>query len=62
MDSAHLKAAGMLKCDLNRIRESKRISNAVEVDRDLLICIARQSGVATHQNVGDKFGPTCSAV
>jgi putative transposase len=62
IDTVLLKAAGILNCDLRRFRESKRISKGVKDDRDLLIYIAWQSGVATNQEIGDKLGLTYSAV
>jgi putative transposase len=56
------KAAGILKCDMDLYRESTRISKSVKTDRDLLIYIAWQFGVATNQDIGEKFGLTYSAV
>jgi REP element-mobilizing transposase RayT len=56
------KAAGILKCDMDLYRESSRISKSVKADRDLLIYIAWQLGVATNQQIGEKFGLTYSAV
>ncbi len=43
-------------------RESSRISKSVKTDRDLLIYIAWQLGVATNHEIGEKFGLTYSAV
>ena len=56
------KAAGILICDMDLCRESSRISKSVTTDRDLLIYIAWQLGVATNQQIGEKFGLTYSAV
>ncbi len=56
------KAAGLLKFDLDLCRESARISKSVKADRHLLIYIAWQLGVATNQQIGEKFGLTYSAV
>ncbi len=56
------KVAGILKCDLDLCRKSARISKVAEADRDLLIYIAWQLGVATNQQIGEKFGLTYSAV
>lgn len=56
------KAARILKCDLRHYRKSARISKSDKADRDLLIYIAWQSGVATNQEIGDIFGVTYSAV
>jgi len=56
------KSAGILKCDMDIFRESARISKTAKVDRDLLIYIVWQLGVATNQQIGEKFGITYSAV
>ena len=56
------KAAGILKCDMDLYRESTRISKSAKTDRDLLIYVAWQFGVATNQDIGEKFGLTYSAV
>ena len=56
------KSARILKCDLDLCRESTRIPNLLKADRDLLIYIAWQSGVATNQEIGEIFGVTYSAV
>ena len=56
------RAAGLLKCDLNLCQESTRISEPAKTDRDMLVYIAWQLGVATNQQIGDKFGLTYSAV
>ena len=51
-----------MKCDLNLCLKSSRISESAKIDRDLLIYIARELGVVTNQQIGDKFGLTNSAV
>ena len=56
------KAASILKFDMNRCRESVRIPKQAKSDRDLLIYICWQLGVATNQQIGEKFGLTYSAV
>ena len=56
------KAAGILKCDMDLCRKSTRISKSVKVDRDLLIYHAWQLGMATNQEISEKFGLTYSAV
>ena len=43
-------------------RESTRITKSDKADRDLLIYIAWQLGVATNQEIGEKFELTYSAV
>ena len=55
------KAAGILKCDMDLYRESARITKSVKAERDLLIYIAWQLGVATNQQIGEKFGLIHSA-
>lgn len=62
IDSVLLEAAGILKCDLALFRESSRISMTNKTNRDLLIYIAWQLGVATNHKIGEKFGITYSAV
>jgi len=56
------KAAGILKCDIDYCRNSGRISKSSKLNRDLLIYIAWQLGVATNQQIGEKFGLTYSSV
>ncbi len=51
-----------MKCAIDLCRESSRISKSVKADRDLLIYIAWQLGLATNQKIGEKFGLTYSAV
>ncbi len=62
IESVLSRAADILKCDIDFYRESTRIPKAFKADRDLLIYIAWQSGVATNQEIGEKFGLTYSAV
>ena len=62
IDTVLSEAAGILKCDLNLFRESSRISRSNTADRDLLIYLVWQLGVATNQQIGDQFGLTYSAV
>ena len=62
IDSVLSRAAGILKCDMDLYQESARISKSDIADRDLLIYIAWQSGGATNQEIGEKFGLTYSAV
>ena len=62
IDTVLSKAAGVLKCDMNLFHGSARISQANKNDRDLLIYIAWQLGVATNQQIGERFGLTYSAV
>ena len=62
LDAVISKAAGLLKFDLELCRKSVRIPKWAITDRDLLIYIGWQLGVATNQQIGDKFGLTYSAV
>jgi putative transposase len=62
LDKVLSKAADILKCDLELCRNSARISKSSTMDRDLLIFIAWHLGVATNQQIGEKFGLTYSSV
>ena len=57
-----LKAAGVLKCNLEHFRNSERISKADKSNRDMLIYLLWQLGQLTNQQIGEKFGLTYSAV
>jgi putative transposase len=62
LDKVLSKAAGILKGDMDLCRKSARISKSARSDRDLLVYIAWQLGVATNQQIGEKFGLTYSSV
>jgi hypothetical protein len=62
LDRVLSQAAGILKCDMELCRKSARISKSSTLDRDLLIYTAWQLGVATNQQIGEKFGLTYSSV
>lgn len=62
IDKLLSKAAGILKCDMKLCRESARIPDTVKGERDLLIYLAWQLGVATNQQIGEKLGLSYSAV
>ena len=62
LDKVLSQAAGILKCNMELCRKSARISKSSALDRDLLIYIAWQLGVATNQQIGEKFGLTYSSV
>jgi REP element-mobilizing transposase RayT len=62
IDTVLSEAARILNCDLDVLRESGRVSKANTADRDLLIYIIWQLGVATNQEIGERFGLTYSAV
>ncbi len=56
------KAARLMKFDLELCRKSVRIPSQAKTDRDLLIYLVWQLGVATNPQIGEKFGLTYSAV
>jgi REP element-mobilizing transposase RayT len=56
------RTAGILNCDMKHFREANRISKSLKADRDLLIYIAWQLGVAGNQKIGEMFGISYSAV
>jgi hypothetical protein len=56
------KAARLMKFDLELCRNSVRIPGWAKTDRDLLIYLVWQLGVATNPQIGEKFGLTYSAV
>lgn len=62
IESVLVTVAAKLKCNLKYFKESKRISKSDKKDRDLLIFIAWQSGLATNREIGEIFGITYSAV
>ena len=62
LDRVLSQAAGILKCDLEACHKSARISKSSTLDRDFLIYIAWQLGVASNQQIGEKFGLTYSSV
>jgi REP element-mobilizing transposase RayT len=57
-----LKAAGMLQCNPEHFRKSKRISKTDILNRDILIFLLWQLGQLTNQQIGENFGLTYSAV
>ena len=62
LDLLITQAAKKLNTDLRRYQKLSRISKADKADRDLLIYLTWQLGVATNQQIGEKFGLTYSAV
>ena len=62
LDKVLSHAAGILNCDMELYRKSARISKSSTLERDLLVHIAWQLGVATNQKIGEKFGLTYSSV
>jgi hypothetical protein len=55
------KAGRFLKCDLEVIRNSRRIPFTIKADRDLLVYWVWQRCLLTHEEVGRLFGMTYSA-
>jgi putative transposase len=55
-------AAVFLKCDLDIIKSSKRISKSMKADRDLLVYLIWQTCGLTNEETGKLFGMTYSAV
>ncbi|MDD3022162.1 MAG: transposase [Alphaproteobacteria bacterium] len=56
------KAAKILNCDLDLIRDSRRIPKSIKDDRDLLVYLVRQGCMLTNEETGRLFGMTYSAV
>jgi len=56
------KAARALGADLERFKNSGKVSGRDVLDRDLLLCLVWQQGHQTNQQIGDLFGLTYSAV
>ena len=62
LENILLKMSKSLKFDMDLFRESKRIAKSVKIERDLLIYVVWQMGIASNQEIGDQFGLTYSAV
>ncbi len=56
------KAAGVLNCDLDDIRQSRRIPKSKKEDRDLLLYLVWKTCILTNEETGRLFGMTYSAV
>lgn len=56
------KAARVLGADLERFKNSGKVSGRDVLDRDLLLYLIWQQGHQTNQQIGDLFGLTYSAV
>jgi len=56
------KAAGILNCDLDDIRRSRRIPKSKKEDRDLLLYLVWKSCILSNEETGRLFGMTYSAV
>ena len=56
------KAAGILNCDLDDIRHSRRIPKSKKEDRDLLVYLVWKTCILTNEETGRLFGMTYSAV
>ena len=56
------KAARILDCDIDKFRESPRVSKRHMQDRDLLLYLIWETGLYTNRQIGDLFGLSYSAV
>ncbi|MDP2643301.1 MAG: transposase [Desulfobacterales bacterium] len=56
------KAAGILNCDIDYIRQSRRISKSLKEDRDLLVYLVWKTCTLTNEETGHLFGISYSAV
>ena len=56
------KAAGILNCDLDYIRHSRRISRSLKNDRDLLVYLVWKICILGNEETGRLFGMTYSAI
>jgi putative transposase len=56
------KAAGILNCDLDYIRHSRRISRSLKDDRDFLVYLVWKICILSNEETGRLFGMTYSAV
>ena len=56
------KASKILRCDLERIKNSQRVSESDKLNRDILLYWLWQEGKYTNLQIGDLFGLTHSSV
>jgi hypothetical protein len=56
------KAAGILNCDLDVIRHSRRIPKSIKGDRDLLVYLVWKTCMLPNEETGRLFGMTYSAI
>ncbi|MFC1859000.1 transposase [Thermodesulfobacteriota bacterium] len=56
------KAAGILNCDLDDVRSSRRIPKSKKEDRDLLLYLVWKTCMLNNEETGRLFGMTYSAV
>ncbi len=56
------KAAGILNCDLDYIRYSRRIPKLIKEDRDLLVCLVWKICILSNEETGRLFRMTYSAI
>jgi chromosomal replication initiation ATPase DnaA len=56
------KASKVLQCDLERIKNSPRVSESDKTKRDILLYLLWQEGTYTNSKIGDLLGLTHSAV
>ena len=56
------KAAGILNCDLDYIRHSRRISKLLKNDRDLMVYLVWKICILSDEETGRLSGMTYSAI
>ncbi len=56
------KASKVLQCDLERMKNSARVSDSDKLNRDILLYWLWQDGKYTNLQIGDLFGLTHSSV
>ncbi len=56
------KAAGILNCDLDYIRHSRKISKLIMENRDLLVYLVWKICILSNEETGRLFGMTYSAI
>ena len=56
------KAERILKCDVKRFLQARRVSGAEKESRDLMIYLIWKAGVLTNDQIGQLFGVSFSAV
>ena len=62
LESIINSAAAMIGCDIDELRNAKRIRPADKKNRDLLVYMAWKTGAFTNKEIGQQLGLTYSAV
>jgi REP element-mobilizing transposase RayT len=55
-------AAKILKCDLEKLKQARRVTDVNKMNRDMLIYLLWETGVFGHSDIGVRFGLTYSSV